>query len=101
MSKRNLHRVLFPKQRKVLSTFGQDLLLASKRRGLTKQIICERTGFDPKTLNKVFEGDPGVAIGVYLKVMSVLGMDDNFAEMAAHDEVGIAIINSKLLEKSG
>lgn len=97
MAKRDLHKVLFPKQRKVLSTFGEDLLLAAKRRGLTKQSICDRTGFDNKTINKVFAGDPGVAIGTYLKVMAVLGMEENFAKLAAHDEVGIKLQNIKLL----
>ena len=71
-----------------------------KRRGFTKKLLCERTGFDHKTVNKVFAGDPGVAIGTYLKVMAVLGMESNFAEMAAHDEVGIKLQNIKLLEGS-
>lgn len=100
MAKRDLHKVLFPKQRKVLATFGEELLLAVKRRELTKQMICDRTGFDNKTVNKVFAGDPGVAIGTYLKVMAVLGMEDNFAKLAAHDEVGIKLQNIKLLEGS-
>lgn len=100
MAKRDLHKVLFPKQRKILTRFGEDLLLAMKRRGFTKKLMCERTGFDYKTVNKVFAGDPGVAIGTYLKVMSVLGMEGNFAEMAAHDEVGIRLQNIKLLEGS-
>ena len=63
MAKKDLHRVLFPRQQNILSVFGEDLLLACKRRGLTKQMVCERTGFDPKTINKVFTGDAGVAIG--------------------------------------
>ncbi|EPJ47585.1 MAG: hypothetical protein OFPII_11550 [Osedax symbiont Rs1] len=98
MAKRSLHKVLFPKQRKVLTTFGENLLLAMKRRGFTKKMLCQRTGFDNKTVNKVFAGDPGVAIGSYLKIMSVLGMENNFAELAAHDEVGIKLQNIKLLE---
>lgn len=98
MAKRNLHNILFPKQRKILKHFGEDLLLAAKRRNFTKKLLCERTGFDPKTVNKVFAGDPGVAIGTYLKVMAVLGMEDNFANIAAHDEVGIKLQNIKLLE---
>ncbi|MCL6408441.1 transcriptional regulator, partial [Dickeya dadantii] len=89
MAKRDMYRVLFPKQRRTLTAFGEDLLLAVKRRGFTKKIICDRTGFDHKTVNKVFAGDPGVAIGAYLKVMAVLGMEDNFAKLAAHDEVGM------------
>ena len=100
MGKRDLHKVLFPKQRRVLNSFGEDLLLATKRRGYTKKLICDRTGFDNKTVNKVFAGDPGVAIGTYLKIMSVLGMEENFAEMAAHDEVGTKLQNIQLLESS-
>lgn len=100
MARRDLHSVLFPKQLKILTHFGEDLLLAMKRRGLTKKMLCERTGFDHKTLNKVFAGEPGVAIGTYLKVMAVLGMEDNFSEMAAHDELGIKLQNIKLLEGS-
>ena len=65
MARRDLHSVLFPKQLKILTLFGEDLLLALKRRGLTKKMLCERTGFDHKTVNKVFAGDPGVAIGTY------------------------------------
>jgi len=98
MAKRNLHRVLFPKQQKILRIFGEDLLLAVKRRGLTKQIICDRTGFDNKTVNKVFAGDPGVAIGTYLKIMAILGMEENFAKIAAHDETGIKLQNIQLLQ---
>ena len=100
MAKRDLHKILFPKQRKVLTSFGEDLLLAMRRRAYTKKMICDRTGFDNKTVNKVFAGDPGVSIGTYLKVMAVLGMEENFAEMAAHDEVGIKLQNIKLLEGS-
>lgn len=101
MPKRSLHRELYPRQRTILASFGEDLLLASRRRDFTKRSICERTGFDSKTLNKVFAGDPGVAIGTYLKVMSVLGMEENFAELAGNDEVGIQLQNKKLLGKSG
>ena len=97
MPKRDLHRLLFPKQRKALLCFGEDLLLAMKRRGITKQMMCDRTGFDNKTVNKVFAGDPGVAIGTYIKVMAVLGMEQNFTDMAAHDEVGIRLQNILLL----
>ena len=88
------------KQLKMLTHVGEDLLLAMKRRGLTKKMLCERTGFDHKTVNKVFAGDPGVAIGTYLKIMAVLGMESNFSEVAAHDELGIKLQNIKLLEGS-
>ena len=100
LPKRDMHRVLFPKQLKILKIFGEDLFLATKRRGFSKKIICARTGFDNKTVNKIFAGDPGVSIGAYVKVMAVLGMEDNFSNVAAHDEVGIKLQNIKLLEQS-
>ncbi|MCD8504926.1 MAG: hypothetical protein LRY53_07470 [Burkholderiaceae bacterium] len=56
-------------------------------------MICERTGVDYKTIGKVFAGDPGVAIGTYLKVMAVLGMEQNFKELAARDEVLASVRN--------
>ena len=100
MAKRDLHNVLFPKQRKILTQFGEDLLLAMKRRGFTKKLLCERTGFEAPPVNLACSPDPGPTIGTYLKVMAVLGMESNFAEMAAHDEVGIKLQNIKLLEGS-
>ena len=51
-------------------------------------------------VNKVFAGDPGVTIGTYLKIMAVLGIENNFTEMAARDEVGIKLQNMILLEGS-
>ena len=42
MAKRDLHNILFPKQRKILTHFGEDLLLAMKRRGFTKKLLYER-----------------------------------------------------------
>lgn len=93
------HKKLFPKQKKILTTFGEDLFLAMKRREFTKSLVAERTGLDPKTITKVFNGDPGVAIGAYLKVMAVFGMESNFADMAGHDELGSKLQDMKLLEK--
>lgn len=37
-------------------------------------------------------------IGTYLKVMAVLGMEDNFSKIAAHDEVGLKLQNTQLLD---
>jgi len=93
------HKKLFPRQKKILNTFGEDLFLAMKRRGFTKSLVAERTGLDPKTVTKVFNGDSGVAIGAYLKVMAVFNMEANFADMAGHDELGNKLQDMKLLEK--
>lgn len=41
-----------------------------------------------------------VAIHSLVGDMAVLGMESNFAEMAVHDEVGIKLLNIKMLEGS-
>jgi hypothetical protein len=41
VSKRNLHQVLFPAQKRILETFGTDLLLAAKRRGLNITMVMK------------------------------------------------------------
>ena len=93
------HKKLYPKQKKILTTFGEDLFLAMKRREFTKALVAERTGLDPKTITKVFNGDSGVAIGSYLKVMAVFGMESNFSDVAGHDELGSKLQSLKLLKK--
>ncbi|MGB0566881.1 MAG: transcriptional regulator, partial [Alteromonas macleodii] len=34
------HKKLFPKQKKILTTFGEDLFLAMKRREFTKSLVA-------------------------------------------------------------
>jgi hypothetical protein len=89
--------VLFPAQKRILETFGNDLLLAAKRRGLNNPMLCEHSEFDIKTVNNILVGDPGVAIGAYIKILGILGLEANFAELAAHDEVGRKLQDASLL----
>ena len=98
MAKRNWNRTLFPNQQKLMKHFGEDLVLAMKRRGYTKALVSERTGFDPKTVKRVFDGDPSVSIGVYVMVMAVLGLEQNFNDLASNDPLGRKLQDIKLLK---
>ncbi len=91
--------VLFPKQKEVLSTLGENIRLARKRRKLTQVQINERTGISRVTIRKIEKGDSGVAIGHYLAVLAVLNLADDLTKVAQDDTFGRRLQDAKLLGK--
>lgn len=45
-------------------------------------VMAERSSISRTTLNKVEKGDPGVSIGIYVTVLSILGFIDRIADLA-------------------
>lgn len=70
---------------KALQKLGSDLKEARIKRRLTMAIVEERAGITHVTLTKVEKGDAGVSIGIYTKVMFVLGLIDNVYNLAEPD----------------
>ena len=70
---------------KALQKLGADLREARIKRRLTMAIVEERAGITHVTLTKVEKGDAGVSIGIYTKVMFVLGLIDNVYNLAEPD----------------
>ncbi len=97
MSKEKRKAVLFPRQREILATLGENIKLARKRRKLTQVQLNERTGISRVTLRKIEQGDAGVAIGYYLAVLAVLNLADDLARVALDDEFGRRLQDAKLL----
>ena len=94
--------VVFPKNRRLLEQLGENIKLACKRRGYTQLLISERTGLSRLTIRKIEKGEPSVSIGHYLTVLSVLGLAEDFARVAADDELGRKLQDIKLMgKKSG
>lgn len=91
--------VVFPRNRKILERFGANIKLACKRRGYTQVLISERTGLSRPTIRKIEQGDPKVSIGHYIAVLSVLGLAEDFAEVASDDELGRKLQDIKLMSK--
>ncbi len=92
--------VIFPKHRHVLEQLGENIKLACKRRRYTQLLISERTGLSRLTIRKIEKGDPTVSIGHYLAVLSVLGLVDDLARVAADDELGRKLQDIKLMGKA-
>lgn len=66
---------ILPKNLKILKDLGEHIQLARLRRQLSADQIAERTGLGRKTIYNIEQGSPTVAIGSYLQVLFVLGLE--------------------------
>lgn len=71
-----------------MQTLGENIHLARLRRDLTSEQVAERAGISRNTLIKIERGDEGVAIGMYLRVLIVLGLQDDLLLIARDDVLG-------------
>ena len=71
-----------------MQTLGENLHLARLRRDLTSEQVAERASISRNTLIKIEHGDEGVAIGMYFRVLIVLGLQDDLLLIARDDVLG-------------
>ena len=79
---------ILPKNLKILKNLGEHILLARLRRKLSAEQIAERTGLGRKTIYNIEQGCSTVAIGSYLQVLFVLGLEKDLTMVAAADPLG-------------
>ena len=79
---------VFPKQQKILTQLGENIRLAIHRRKLSINIVAERTGINPKTVQAIAKGSPSVSMGHYVVVLSAIGLLEDMANVAKDDELG-------------
>ena len=79
---------LFPAQHRQLAAFGERLRLARKRRRLSTVQMAERVGVSRDTFTRVEKGDPAVSLGIYVRVLRVLGLDADLDLIARDDALG-------------
>ena len=83
-----MKRPLLPKHERMMRTLGENLHLARLRRDLSSEQVAERAGISRNTLIKIERGDEGVAIGMYFRVLIVLGLQDDLLLIARDDMLG-------------
>ena len=91
--------ILLPKIRKILEELGTNIKLARLRRKLSTTQVSERANITRMTLLAIEKGSPGVAMGNYLLVLFVLGLEKDLLKVAADDELGRKLTDAKLLVK--
>lgn len=83
---------------RALRKLGRDIGDARRRRRIPAAVLAERASISRTTLVKVEKGERGVSMGIYAKVLFVLGMVDRLAELAdiRHDERGLQLEEEQL-----
>jgi len=87
--------------RRALRKLGKDLRDARRRRRIPVRIMAERASISRMTLNKVEKGDPGVSLGIYARVLFVLGMVERLADLAdvRSDALGLELAEENLPQR--
>ena len=90
---------ILPRMARLLQGFGANLKLARLRRKYSSETVAQRAGITRRTLSKVEQGDPGVALGIYARVMQVLRLENDLAQLAADDVLGRKLQDAGLTSK--
>ncbi|MGR3972726.1 helix-turn-helix domain-containing protein [Shewanella sp. 1180_01] len=90
---------VFPRDMKILHNLGENIMLAMKRRGISQEMMFNRTGISKPTLRKITKGDPSVSMGHYVNVLAVLGLLEDLGKVALDDELGRKLQDIELLNK--
>ena len=97
MTKRKF--ILLPSSQKILKELGGNIKLARLRRRLGTVQVAERANISRATLWHVEKGYPQVAMGIYCRVLFVLGLDKDLLQVAADDTLGRKLQDANLVVK--
>lgn len=70
---------------------GEQIKLARLRRNLSIAQIAERAMVSDLSVNRVEKGLSTVSIGIYLRILYALQLDDDILYLAKDDELGRAL----------
>lgn len=90
---------LLPTADKIMTEFGNNLKLARRRRRLSAEQVAERADIARTTLWQVEKGSPSVAMGIYMKVIFVLGLEKDMLKVASDDTLGRKLQDAQLTVK--
>ncbi len=96
---KNKNNILLPKGRALLAEVGENIRLARLRRKLSVSQISERAGISRSTLWNIERGKESVSIGAYFQVLSVLGLERDFLQIAKDDILGQKLQDLQLVSK--
>ena len=82
-----------------MKVVGEQIRLARLRRDLSIAQVAERATCSPVTISRVEKGAPTVAIGIYLRVLYALQLDDDILLRAQKDEIGRGLQDLRLKQR--
>ena len=88
MTKNTMSTNLPRKLTEKMQIVGEQIKLARLRRNLSMAQVAERATCSELTLSRVEKGLPTVSIGIYLRVLYALQLDDDIPLIAKEDPIG-------------
>ena len=88
MSKATIANNLPRRAAQNLQIVGEQIRLARLRRDLSITQIAERAMCSELTVKRDEKGTPTVSMGIYLRVLFALGLDESILYLAKEDEIG-------------
>ena len=99
MTKSTMGTKLPRKLEQKMQTVGEQIKLARLRRNLSVTQVAERATCSPLTVSRIEKGVPTVAIGIYLRVLYALQLDDDILFLAKDDALGRALQDMNLPQR--
>ena len=104
MAKSTMGTRLPRKLEEKMKIVGEQIKLARLRRNLSVAQVAERATCSPLTVARIEKGTPTVAIGIYLRVLYALQLEDDILLIAEQDALGrqlsdLALTNRKRASK--
>lgn len=88
MTKSTMGTKLPRKLEQKMQIVGEQIKLARLRRNLSMAQVAERATCSPLTVARIEKGTPTVAIGIYLRVLYALQLDEDILCLAREDALG-------------
>ena len=82
-----------------MQVVGEQIKLARLRRNLSVAQVAERATCSPLTVSLIEKGAPTVAIGIYLRVLYALQLDDDILSLAKDDKLGRTLQDMNLAQR--
>ena len=99
MAKSTMGTKLPRKLEQKMRVVGEQIKLARLRRNLSVAQVAERATCSPLTVSRIEKGVPTVAIGIYLRVLYTLQLDDDILSLAKDDELGRALQDMNMIPR--
>ena len=88
--------ILSRKLQRNLLVAGEQIRLARLRRDLSIAQVAERATASVLSVSRVEKGLPTVSMGIYLRVLYALQLEDDILLLAANDAIGKALQDLRL-----
>ena len=99
MAKSTMGTKLPRKLEQKMQVVGEQIKLARLRRNLSVAQVAERATCSPLTVSRIEKGAPTVAIGIYLRVLYALQLDDDILSLAKDDKLGRTLQDMNLAQR--